>query len=820
MVPLHSAIGGVCSCARGSACPSAGKHPRLNDWVQHATADLDAVQAWQDDYPTGNVGVATGKPSGFVVLDVDPDKGGFESLAELGTLPFTPTQRTGSGGLHLLFALPEGVDVRNSAGKLGPGLDVRGTGGQIVVAPSVSARGEYRWLVGPWEAELAELPEHVIAALKQRAPVVTAPAVRATFPPAGPETLERARELLDLHGPAVEGQGGDQHTFVAACLLVHDFAFTDDEAWPLFVEWNETCQPPWSETDLRAKLRGGHKYASRPYGVRRSLDAIEAVRALITEWQQLGAPEHLMWPMLDRCRPLAEVCGDVTRHAVIVRDLSAATGLPARSLGLPKPSVNEDTPPGAIDVTPALHEVADKALDALAPKVFARNGALCEVVKNPGSPAFISDLEVPRIVDLMSRTAKWTRRDAQGAIVVQAPPTPVAQILGARRQHPRSVRVLDAVTTAPVFLRDGSILQQRGYSPIARLWLEPSVAVTVEDEPTRDDAVAAVEMFRDLLCDFRLQPGGFESWLAGVLTSLVKPAISNAPAPLVCVSAPSPGAGKSLLIEVASEILTGEPFEARPYNPKDASEWGKRVTSFVRAGRSMGVFDNIAGAFGDETIDRLLTATTWGDRVLGASEAPPIPIVTAWWATGNNIEPQGDTVRRVLMVRLQVDEERPQERSGFKRPGLKQYAKEHRSDLLSAALTILRAYHCAGRPAQRLPSWGSFETWSDLVRGALVWAGCVDPFATQRKAADELNEPDHEAHDFWIGVIAGADGTAANICAIANTSNASDVLGVREQITPFTLRRFTRRFVDKPRAGRRIVREGGRLTVEPVSAHG
>ena len=816
VVPLHSAVAGVCSCSKGSACPSAGKHPRLKDWGTHATSDAEVVEEWQDDFPNANVGVATGEPSGFVVLDVDPDNGGFDSLAQLGALPFTPVQRTGSGGFHYLFELPEGLDVRNSAGKLGPGLDVRGTGGQIVVAPSASAKGEYRWLVGPWEAPLAPMPEELVERLKRRAPAPVPVGERTTFPPASPELLDKARELLELHGPAVEGQGGDQHTFVAACLLVHDFALTDEEAWPLLVEWNELCQPPWSESELRAKLRGGSKYASRPYGVRRSLDAVEAARAAITEWQQLGGPEHLMWAVIGKCRTFAEICGDTAKRAVIERDLVAATGLPARTLALPKPAQHEDTPAGAIDVTPALHEVADKAIAAIAPHVYARNGVLCEVVKQERT--FISDLEPARIVDLMSRAAKWTRRDAQGAVVVQAPPSPVAQILYARRQHPRAVRVLEAVTTAPVFLRDGSILQQRGYSPQARMFLEPSVAVTVEDLPTLADARAAVDVFRDLLCDFRFAEGGFESWLAGLLTSLVKSAIGNAPAPLVCVSASTPGAGKSMLTGIAARIIAGAPPEVRPYNPRDAGEWGKRVTAFVRSGQPISVFDNVNGAFGDETLDRLITSTTWSDRVLGASEAPPIPVVTSWWATGNNIEPHGDTVRRVLMVRIEIDDERPQERTDFKRSDLQRYALENRSDLLSAALTILRAYHVAGRPAQRLPAWGSFEAWSDLVRGALVWAGCIDPFVTQRRAADDLNEPEHEAHDFWIGVIEGTDGTPAGIANAANAAEASGVLGTREAITPFTVRRFLRRFIDKPRAGKRIRRESGRFTVERVRA--
>jgi Bifunctional DNA primase/polymerase, N-terminal len=830
VVPLHSAIAGVCSCSKGGACPNAGKHPRIADWVEQASADPEVIAAWAARWPDGNTGIATGAASGFFVLDVDPGNDGPATLEALelehGELPHTVRAVTGSGGSHFLFTLPA-FTVANSAGKLGPGLDTRGDGGQIVVAPSVSAKGPYAWINAPWNTPIAEAPAWLLELLKAR-PAPRAVAHRdpdepsAVFPRASSAVIEAARDALELHGPAIEGDGGDQHTFVAAALLCNDFALTDDEAAPLFAEWNASCQPPWSEDDLAAKLRGGSKYATQPYGCRRSLDTVEAAKALITAWQNSGTGEATMFDMIAQVRKLALVCGDPAKHGVIQRKLAGATGLGARALMLPAPLVIVDAvkPAGSIQVTPALHEVADEATKAIAPSVFTRNGVLCQIVRGdqPGR-TFLSDLEPAGLVDLMSRSAKWVRTDKEGIVVIP-PPVPIAQILHARRTH-ASVRVIEAVTTAPVFLADGSILQARGYNAQARVFLEPSVSVDVPDAPTRDDARAAVMVFRRLLSDFKFAgKGDFSSWLAGVLSSLVKTATANAPGPLICVSASSPGAGKSLLTGIASRIIAGAPPEIRPYNPKDAGEWGKRVTAFVRAGTPISVFDNVNGAFGDETVDRLVTSSTWSDRVLGASDAPPIAIVTTWWATGNQIEPQGDTVRRVLMCRIEVDDERPQERTGFALKNILAHTLEHRSELLSAALTILRAYHVAGRPAQDLPAWGSFEAWSDLVRGAIVWTGAPDPFLTQRRAADELQQDDHEAHDFWLSVIESTDGTPNVIAAQANAAKAAEVLGVRDAITGFAVKKFVRRFVDKPRRSKRIRRDGARYYVEAINRAG
>ena len=123
-----------------SVVPLNGKIPILNDWPTRASTDPDQIQAWWGQTPTANVGIATGARSNLLVLDVDPDKGGDESLHALesryGPLPETIEVVTGNGGRHLYFQYP-GYPIASSAGKLGPGLDIRADGGQVVAPPSI-----------------------------------------------------------------------------------------------------------------------------------------------------------------------------------------------------------------------------------------------------------------------------------------------------------------------------------------------------------------------------------------------------------------------------------------------------------------------------------------------------------------------------------------------------------------------------------------------------------------------------------------------------------------------------------------------------------
>ena len=106
VLPLHWATDGRCSCG-DLDCSSVGKHPLTSHGVYDATTDETTIRDWWDEYPEANIGIATRKVSGVIVLDVDPRHGGTESLQQFekenGQLPEGPAVRTGGGGLHFYF---------------------------------------------------------------------------------------------------------------------------------------------------------------------------------------------------------------------------------------------------------------------------------------------------------------------------------------------------------------------------------------------------------------------------------------------------------------------------------------------------------------------------------------------------------------------------------------------------------------------------------------------------------------------------------------------------------------------------------------------
>ena len=143
-------------------CQPRGKTPATARGCLDAVANDPArINTWWGIFPDLNIGVATGAVSGFFVLDIDGDNG-EASLRKLeeerGKLTATIEAITGKGR-HCYFRMGKHGDVRNSAGQIAPGLDIRGSGGYVLAPPSVHPNGRaYAWSVDSAD-EFADAPE-------------------------------------------------------------------------------------------------------------------------------------------------------------------------------------------------------------------------------------------------------------------------------------------------------------------------------------------------------------------------------------------------------------------------------------------------------------------------------------------------------------------------------------------------------------------------------------------------------------------------------------------------------------------------------------
>ena len=189
----------------------ADKTPYTKNGFKDATTDQVRINAWWNRWPIANPAMPTGYLSGIFVLDVDQDKWGFGSLEALeekhGELPATFTVKTGGGGLHYYFKLPQNVEIRNSAGKLGRGLDVRGEGGYVLL-PGSTTDSEYEVLE---RHPIADAPAWLVDLLREPAQPVrrrTVSGLAGAIPSAeGPPILEGERDdtLASIAGRLHDG---------------------------------------------------------------------------------------------------------------------------------------------------------------------------------------------------------------------------------------------------------------------------------------------------------------------------------------------------------------------------------------------------------------------------------------------------------------------------------------------------------------------------------------------------------------------------------------------------------------------------------------
>jgi putative DNA primase/helicase len=419
------------------------------------------------------------------------------------------------------------------------------------------------------------------------------------------------------------------------------------------------------------------------------------------------------------------------------------------------------------------------------------------------------------LTEIFSRIARWERIDSKGDIqTVDCPPKIAAFYMS--RMGSWRLRVLMGVISAPVLREDGTVLSQPGYdSESGLLFVSNEDWSDIPDQPTRDDAKAALEILRAPFEEFPFVSEEDRAvHIAAILTAIQRRTLEACP--IFGYSAPAPRSGKSLLSESVAIIATGKPVPATAVSGEH-EEMRKAIAAALREGHSIINLDNIEVPLSSPDLARALTQSEYQDRLLGESRMLRLPTNVLWTATGNKLVFRGDLACRALMCRIDSGLERPEART-FKIPHLVGSLKANRKQFVAAALTILRAFHLARRPSQHLSAWGGFDNWSASVREPLVWAGMADPCRTR----EFVMEDDPEREEWLAGVqclykgFAGGEFTTKTIierCGSDEALRASmlSVAAGRQQKQELDSRRlgwWLRRVRDRIIGGLRLCRSG------------
>jgi hypothetical protein len=384
--------------------------------------------------------------------------------------------------------------------------------------------------------------------------------------------------------------------------------------------------------------------------------------------------------------------------------------------GRPVIAVNGDRLHVIDDLTSALQERWDGR------ELFNFGGALTRVEGHTATP-----LEEGEFLDALARTVVTVNRaeTAEGEVKETHgwPDQNVVKSVASRGKH---FTELAQIQRAPFVRADGTVVTEPGYDPTSKtlLALPEGLEVNVATDPSPDGVAKAVEFLQEeWLGDF---PFPTEEDRANALALAMTPLVRGLfdLAPVAVVNGLQMGVGKNKFANVVSIVATGETSSPLGYN-RDGEEMRKLITSVFRTGATLMVLDECHHLEG-EHLARTITSPNYQDRVLGGSVMARFPNRATWMTLGNNVRVEGDMMRRVYQVAMRTDQPNPQDRpsSSFRHPDIEGWTQENRGKILAAMLTLVSAWHQAGRPGPPGgTSFGSFEGWERVLGGVFAVTG-------------------------------------------------------------------------------------------------
>lgn len=457
--------------------------------------------------------------------------------------------------------------------------------------------------------------------------------------------------------------------------------------------------------------------------------------------------------------------------------------------------------------------VNDEAIAALRrdPRLYNRAGHLVRLNDDdPAAMPTIQFLPKSNLREQMANAARWEKFSDKAGWISSPPPTWSVDAVNDRGTW-EGIRRLKGITTAPTMRPDGTILDRAGYDLASGLIFAPRTTFPpVPAEPNGDEVQAAVDALLDPLVDFPFREPADRAAAVSVVLSIVgRPAIAGQ-VPLYAMRARSPGTGKSLLAELAVIAATGIGPEPKTAPPDEDKEWAKFLLAIALETPPVVMLDNIIGSLGAGPLSAALTTGKISERILGTNVTGRGELRSVWIATGNNIGFKAELARRVIAVDMESDLENPEDRTGFKYSHVRDHVTAIWPSLAVAALTILRGYHLAGRPHHGGQRLGSFETWDELVRGALVWAGVGDPDGARGRLREEADQDRDELRGALVAW-ATAFGQMRVTCAevmekVAKDAELAAALSglVTGHLTAKRIGVALRRFENRPVGGMRI----------------
>lgn len=766
------------------------------------------------------------------VLALDWDDGLTDEILNSTSLPpfrsiyhSTHSSRPGFPSLRAVFALSRPVTSREwplfwEAAKRALGLPCIGgaskDASRLYYRPShpLGAQPLYLRLEGPpldVDAIMATVPSRVALPAPEEDLGSTEhgldPEAEERWPPMEVR-VRLAKERLKAMDPGEGGFNGSVPTMKACAMVVRSYGVTDlAAALEALDEWNQRCTPPWdpspdARTDdslirkVREAAKGGRGGKDVPWGA--GLAALEFAQSIKDLARR---PPTSNGSNGSNGSKLTDVSFDEADRVATARasrpasdddeEGERARGIEVDEKGRPWIYVQKGRAWRAVEQADEIIfstnyfftrgsdlVILDQPRVTPQPIVQTERdeegvmavGALETISREPDAPT-IEPISADRTWVELGRNCKWNVWNNQTKSYEEDDPPKAISNAVYNFGRRSNARHLDGIITCPAFRSDGSLITAPGWDSATGLYLAPTgVIPKIDTRASRDRAHHAAGELLDAVSDFPFAtPADRAAWLAALLGPLLIPA-AGCP-PLIMVTSPAAGSGKSLLVHTIGLIVAGRRMACGAYVDSD-TEMEKRIVAHAIKGDMLILVDNVPNGaqVGWPSLDGALTAGAISGRLLGKSTMLAMKTRWAWFATGNNCYPAGDTARRTLEIRIVFPGDRPHARrvETFKHHPLLPWVAHERPRLLKAALELVCAYFHAGAPASGLEPLGSFESWSRIVRDAVLWVGEED---AQKKLSVDLDSGGDPQRQALAAFYAALFDAGAKSPETAKTSN-------------------------------------------------
>jgi putative DNA primase/helicase len=416
------------------------------------------------------------------------------------------------------------------------------------------------------------------------------------------------------------------------------------------------------------------------------------------------------------------------------------------------------------------HEIVDYAerflIEAGVP-IYQRSGMLVTPKPEPQKDRegrtvniiILAPVTLEGLLTEMTRVIRWKKPQKAKKetvwVTVDAPSEYGRAILASDRNwsFPRIVGIL----TTPTLRPDGSLLDTPGYDPATGYYLVDTGwgQINVKERPTKEDALVELERLHSLYTDMPFVGGLVEGtdhiWQnepydpskpnisrsvidSMLITPVVPLLIGKAPAHDIV--APDYGSGKSYADDLSYNLLTGMNCPVTNASVPD-QELTKVLDAHAIKGTPFICLDNATHSTRNVRLSQIISQDMVEIRVLGLSKDLTIAYNPFVVINGNNVPPDRDMKRRVVICYLDAQMERPY---------LREFAVDNRKTIranrglfISAILTMVRAYMVVDKP-DRVKRLASFEGWSDYVASMLVWLGEANPIVSVEAISDSDSE--------------------------------------------------------------------------------